>query len=840
MTNFAAASAILGGAAGGGGGLLGSAFGGGGSTLSAIAAWRTYERDQVAARQAFAERNDVKAAIDSFKADARKLESVDDLINDRDTLQFLLTSFGLDGEINNPGKIRKIIESDPDDVNSFANRLADPRFGELAKFLDTVEFGVKNVQLSSKQSELIDKYLTTQFERDLGFQNPAARDALFFLRRINSIDNTFQILADPALRAIVTDALNLPQEIARQSVDKQASLVENGIDLDALKLNSASTSSISRLEQLTDDLSAIGSGSKAINEAIATLTDIVDQLESARTDYADLVNVTDPAGVNAAEIAVQETAIPDLLRQRGLVAVANQATQNTRIVLDELDSLALKLRNAEDEETFDELKAQYLDYADRVLGDDGFINTATFYDPATGQTQNLLRNGTGGALPAGTDAVADEISTTVATDGTRAITRSTDLADFLTDLQAARDAVDTSTYATRSADIDTVDTSYDAAEATFQTAETQNSINVVSITNALNSTNFAKELDTQSLSTGLLSIDDSLDRATTIDRVLEDIRQLAKDAQEDGADFTEINAYYTARLNELNTLINTPGDVSDGTNTTTLDNLLADGTFNYTVFDANQARAEGGDLNASIYSLLPASITDAADGAALQTQVEDDLEPALETVTNQLERDRTVISYALETVDPRGRLDAQVRELRVELDDLIAQSEVDGENLLGEFASDIKVALGSLGTTLTIDADTAFEGDFRTALEGFDYVAVSAGDDDARISALNNALFVAQGTLGRLNAESYALGIQREIVNEEKRAIEGDSGLTGDFLKPVEFTDEARKFIERYLIQKDLEAQGFSVNQNFNVDSALASQIGSILPQGNGLLNLVV
>lgn len=839
MTNFAAASAILGGASGGNGGLLGAASGGG-STISAIAAWRTYERDQVAARQAFLDRSDVQTALDDFKKGAAKLETVDDLLQDRDTFQFLLTAFGLDADVNNPGKVRRVIESDPDDINSFANRLADSRYGELAKFLDTVEFGVKNLQISNKQTEIIDKYLTVQFERTLGAQNSAARDALFFLRRINSVGSTFEILGDSALRAIVTDALNLPPQIANQSVDKQASLIEAGVDLERFKLSGSSASELNRLEQLNTDLTAVSRGSKAINAAIDTLSSIVDSLDSVRTRYEDLAAITDPAGINAAEIAVQEGAIPDLLRQRGLVAVANQATLNTRIVLDELDKLSLQMRNAEDQEAFDALQTTYLDYADKILGDDGFINTATFFDPASGQTQNLLRNGTGGALPAGTDAVAAEINTEVATDGTKAITRSTDLAGFLTDLQAARDAAAGATYATRSDDVDTLDASFDTANATFKTAEQQNAINVVSITNALNNVDFAKELDTQSLTTGVLSIDDSLDRATTIERVLSDIRTLAKDAQKDGADLTEINAYYTARLGELDQLINTPGEASDGTNSQTFDNLLADGTVNYTVFDTTQARAEGGDLGASIYDLLPASIADTAAGEALVTQLDDDLSPALKTVTDQLTRDRTVISYALESMDPRGKLDTEVRNLRVELDELIAGADSDGDNLLGEFAKDIKLSLGSLASTITIDAQTSFEENFRSAVSGFDYVALTAGDDTARVGALNDALFYAQGTLGRLKAESYALGIQREIIREEKIAIEGDGGNASDFLKPIEFTDEAQKFIERYLIQKDLEAQGFSVDQNFNVDSALASQIGSILPQSNGLLNFVV
>src|SRR3546814_7671796 len=58
------------------------------------------------------------------------------------------------------------------------------------------------------------------------------------------------------------------------------------------------------------------------------------------------------------------------------------------------------------------------------------------------------RNGTGGALPAGIDPSPAQIATQVATDGTRAVTNSTDLAGFLTDLQSFRDAVAGADYAT--------------------------------------------------------------------------------------------------------------------------------------------------------------------------------------------------------------------------------------------------------------------------------------------------------------------------------------------------------------------------------------------------------
>src|SRR5690606_21849446 len=94
---------------GGGGSLLG---GPSGPTMSALAAFKSYQKDQVGARTAFANREDIKRQIDAFKKGASKLETVDDLLKDRKTLGFVLQAFGLESEINNPGKLKAVINSD--------------------------------------------------------------------------------------------------------------------------------------------------------------------------------------------------------------------------------------------------------------------------------------------------------------------------------------------------------------------------------------------------------------------------------------------------------------------------------------------------------------------------------------------------------------------------------------------------------------------------------------------------------------------------------------------------------------------------------------------------------
>lgn len=829
MLNAELALGIL----GGGNSLLGGSTGA--PTMSALAAFKNYQKDQVGARKAFAAREDIQRDINQFKKAVGKLDTVEDLLKDRKTLNFVLSAFGLESEINNPGKLKAVLNSDPDDINSFANRLSDTRFGELAKFLDTPEFGLKNLRLSDKQTTVIDNYLTTSFEKSLGAQNPAARDALFFLRRIGTVENTFEILGDLALRTIVTDALDLPQEIARQSVNKQASLIEAKLNLDSFKSTTATTGTRSKLDILGDDLTAISGAKAAITKSQSVADTLVAKLESLRTLYADYDAVVDPAGVNADEIPVQQAAIPDLLKQRGLVAAANGAVTETRSALTELDALFLKARNAADADALAEIQTEFTTLADKILGDSGYISGATYFDPNSGETQNLLRNGTGGALPAGTDATADELSTTIATDGTRAVTKSTDLAGFLTDLQTLRDGVANASFATLQADLDTAKTSFDTAKTTFKAAEFQTQINVSSINNALSATQFAAELDTDQLALGFESAFDAATRAKTIDSVLSEIRSLADQATDPAADLVAINAEYDSRVSQLTDLIQNAGTVTDGTTTVNLDNLLTSGSLTYSVQSGTVVRAEGGDLANDILAALPGSIT-AGNAAQLKDDVNDVYKVALDEVVDNLARDQKVLDFAFSTVDPRGALDSQIRKIQSDLDSLIEGAVSGKTNLLSPFSNDLRVTLDSLSSTVTVDAQNSFKDDFLSSLQSFSTKVLTAGTIDERVSALNDALFSVGRVQANLKAETYALNVQQTIVTEKKNLLEGDGGGASAFLKPIQYTPEALKFIERYLVQKDLESQGLSVGGGaYNAKAAIASQIGSILPQGSGL-----
>src|SRR5690606_22229252 len=141
------------------------------------------------------------------------------------------------------------------------------------------------------------------------------------------------------------------------------------------------------------------------------------------------------------------------------------------------------------------------------------------------------------------------------------------------------------------------------------------------------------------------------------------------------------------RVAQLTNLIQNAGSVSDGSSTVGLDNLLTAGTVTYDVTAGNMLQAEGADLATDILAGLPGSIT-AGNAAALATDVEDVYRAALDEATSNLKRDVGIFGFVANTVDPKGALDAEIRQLQNDLDKMIGSAASNGKNLLSPYESD--------------------------------------------------------------------------------------------------------------------------------------------------------
>ncbi|MDE0809542.1 MAG: DUF1217 domain-containing protein [Alphaproteobacteria bacterium] len=813
--------------------ILGGGSGGGGSSISSLTLFKQIRKNEVAYRERFLSRVDVKRDIDNFKNRVGKLEGVDDLVKDRRVLGVLLSAFGLESEINNPGKIKVIINSDPTDVNSFANRLNDPRFAALAAFVDAPNKDLINLVTARKQQEVIDKFLANEFQKNVGAQNPAVRDAFFFLNKINDVNSTFGILGDLPLRSIVTSALRLPPQIAQQSVNKQASLIEAKFDIGRARLGGAAEStSKNEQERLTDDIAALEIATAQVTAAETAIAAIKTQLGTIRTKLSDLANVTAVDGVNATEIPIQKAALPDLIRQSGLIASANDALSRATPLFDELDGLFQQLRNAKDQDALDVVISQFTTQADKILGNQGLINSANYTDPNTGTTENLLRPTGDRAL--GITAITDsKIVTAVKADGTAVAITGFDLSGFLTKLQSARDQVAATNLATRTADVAAAENAFDMAQTDFSGAGIQNGVNVASFGGTTAGVGFAHSLGSQALAKGISSVDDANTRVAATQGLLDEIRQLTLAAVVPGADLVKINESFALKVSALQSTINTPGSVTDGTSTISFDNLLTSGTQDYIAESGVSVRANGGTFDTTILAALPASIT-AANAATLKNAIDNTYRPAADAVARDLGRNRTTLNFVANTVDPQGALDAEIRKLTTDLNTLVAAAAEEGENLIQPFANDLRIALTSVGSVLSVSAQTDFKDTFNAALSSFSYTVLHGGSVAERTSLLNDALFAAGSTTSKLKGDKFALKIQSTILNEKTgRSVQTES----TFLKPLKNTAYAVKFIEQYLIQKDLEAQGGSLGP-VNNNAALIGLIRNIAPASGLNLNL--
>lgn len=205
------------------------------SSLPALTIFKSSQNEPDQRIEKFKTSPKVSKEITYFQEQLGKIDTVEEFLDDRRLMQFVLSANSLDDELKYPGRINKVLTEDPEEDDALVNRLIDPRFKKIAEELQFATRGLERIKLEGLQEQIIDKYVTNEYEKDLGEQNSSVREALYFKRNIENVDDTFDILGDKTLRNVVLTLLDLPKEIALQSVDKQKSLIDERLDIKKLK-----------------------------------------------------------------------------------------------------------------------------------------------------------------------------------------------------------------------------------------------------------------------------------------------------------------------------------------------------------------------------------------------------------------------------------------------------------------------------------------------------------------------------------------------------------------------------------------------------------------------------
>lgn len=176
-------------------------------------------------------------AISIFRERMKDVETVDDLMKDRDLYVFVMRAFDLEDQIFGKGLIRKALESDIGDKNSLINRLTDPRIKELYTSLDFRNGGTLNFNTlsASWRDNMVDRYLERQFINGHKETNGPVGEILEFRRKAPGINSWYDVFKDKPLYAFMRTALGVPESIVKLDIDKAADWFERKFPLEGFK-----------------------------------------------------------------------------------------------------------------------------------------------------------------------------------------------------------------------------------------------------------------------------------------------------------------------------------------------------------------------------------------------------------------------------------------------------------------------------------------------------------------------------------------------------------------------------------------------------------------------------
>lgn len=198
-----------------------------------LAGWRFLQRTLERQETAHAQTQSAQRDEAYFRERIGQVRSAEDLVSDRRLLRIALTAFGLAEDINNRAFLTRVLDSDTSDRRSFANRLADKRYLELAQaFGFRAPFG-PSIARPGVAETLLQRFREASFEVSVGQQDDTMRLALSLqrdLRRLAAQPGSddarwFTILGTPSMRRVFEVAFGLPQEFGGLDIDKQAEVL---------------------------------------------------------------------------------------------------------------------------------------------------------------------------------------------------------------------------------------------------------------------------------------------------------------------------------------------------------------------------------------------------------------------------------------------------------------------------------------------------------------------------------------------------------------------------------------------------------------------------------------
>lgn len=715
-----------------------------------------------------------KTKIDYFKKNIGKYDNVDDLTKDRKLMEVLLSAYGLSDQIDLMGRIKVTLKEDYTDEDALVNKLADGKYKAMAQDLQLYrETGFQKFKDSDFINSLVDKFIMSETEKTMGEQDESLREAAYFARNIASASNVYNILGDKVLRSVVTQYLELPQEFAVQTIESQAKYLTDRLDIEKLVAD-VDTSSITdtEAENAKSNLStletaeSIADGAKTQIETLGTL------LETIIAAYDEQAAASDPSGDYAAEIPIQEAAIPQLLRIESMANAMDTTLSTVTTKLERLDELLALAQNPANSANIASYQSEFSTTVTAIIN---AINNTQSYNPATGTTENPLMFGSNTTISIQTTASGNTVDF-----------KTFDLTDLQTYLNSATSAFNASDWTT-------ADTAFTSANLRGLAVNEFHKENMTAIQDGVNNVEvFVATMNTQEIMRGYNSIQDNLTRITNIEDYLSQIKELADESREmvSTANRSELQAEFETLRTAIRDEIENGG--------VGLDNFLNNlATQTYNIIDTATLEIQGGiDLATTISDILDAGSIDTQATANAMYTTSISVTVQTDAAKASLTNDEGLFASTALLYDSRAAIDTSINNLKNNLSTYIDNAAVGDNNLLSTLQHDLTYDVTSSYTSLTLHAYNSFESDFTTLVDNI--ISAMSISATAAQTAATDALSYIQDIKRTISSDSRKLNFEYAKSAAVVDTLQADEEESAE--NPYTTTAFTQKFIERFLI----------------------------------------
>lgn len=226
----------------------------------------------------------VQREAEYYKEKIATVTTLDEFLDDYRLYSYAMKAHGLEDMIYAKAFMKKVLESDLSDDNSYANKLTDERYRDFAASF-TFSSATKIPQTEAQQDELIGLY--TQKIEDL--DETINKEKAYYNAMMSRITNVDQFLADDRLRGVFFTAFGIDEKTYDRSLIR--GLLTSKIDDTSSYFHTVVLPKVAEqtaiLEQNTPLLEAINKRAAAIADKAAYETALTD-IDTARQKIADL------------------------------------------------------------------------------------------------------------------------------------------------------------------------------------------------------------------------------------------------------------------------------------------------------------------------------------------------------------------------------------------------------------------------------------------------------------------------------------------------------------------------------------------------------------------------